>query len=76
MVCTLWRGCWFFVRPYRFRVLAAVAAFIAVAAAMLAFGQVFREVVDSGLKSGSVAALDCAVSKRLAFGRQNIFFEG
>ena len=50
-----------FVRPYRFRVLAAVAALIAAAGAVLAFGQVFREVVDSGLKSGSHAALDQAL---------------
>jgi ATP-binding cassette subfamily B protein len=50
-----------FVRPYRFRLLAAVAALIAAAGAVLAFGQVFREVVDSGLKSGSPAALDQAL---------------
>ncbi len=49
------------VRPYRLRVLAAVAALIAAAGAVLAFGQVFREVVDSGLKSGSPAALDQAL---------------
>jgi ATP-binding cassette subfamily B protein len=50
-----------FVRPYRFRVLAAIAALVAAAGAVLAFGQVFREVVDSGLKSGSPAALDQAL---------------
>lgn len=31
-----------FVRPYRFRVLAAVLALITAAGAVLAFGQVFR----------------------------------
>jgi ATP-binding cassette, subfamily B, bacterial len=50
-----------FVRPYRFRVLTAVVALIAAAGAVLAFGQVFRKVVDSGLKSGSPAALDQAL---------------
>jgi len=50
-----------FVRPYRFRVLAAVVALIAAAGALLTFGQVFRQVVDSGLKSGSPAALDHAL---------------
>lgn len=50
-----------FVRPYRLRLSAAVAALITAAAAVLAFGQVFREVVDSGLKSGSPAALDQAL---------------
>lgn len=55
-----------FVRPYRLRLLAAVAALVTAAAAVLAFGQVFREVVDSGLKSGSPDALDQALLLFLA----------
>jgi ATP-binding cassette subfamily B protein len=50
-----------FVRPYRFGLLAAVAALFAAAGVVLAFGQLFREIVDSGLKSGSPAALDQAL---------------
>ncbi len=47
-----------FVRPYLGRVLLAVLALLVAAGAVLAFGQVIREVVDSGLKTGSEAALN------------------
>ena len=47
-----------FVRPYLGRVLIAALALLVAAAAVLAFGQVIREVVDSGLKTGSEAALN------------------
>lgn len=50
-----------FVRPYSHQLVAAVLALFTAAAAVLAFGQVFREVVDSGLKSGSPDALDQAL---------------
>ncbi len=50
-----------FLRPYYARLLAAAVALIVAAGAVLAFGQVFREVVDTGLKSGSPAALDQAL---------------
>jgi ATP-binding cassette subfamily B protein len=42
-------------------VLLAVAALVTAAGAVLAFGQVFRQVVDSGLRSGSSSALDQAL---------------
>ena len=47
-----------FVRPYLGRVLLAALALLVAAGAVLAFGQVIREVVDSGLKTGSEAALN------------------
>ena len=47
-----------FMRPYRGRVLLAALALIIAAAAVLAFGQVIREVVDYGLKTGSETALN------------------
>ena len=47
-----------FVRPYLGRLLIAAAALLIAAGAVLAFGQVIREVVDSGLKTGSEAALN------------------
>ncbi|WP_295449735.1 ABC transporter transmembrane domain-containing protein [uncultured Thiodictyon sp.] len=47
-----------FMRPYRGRVLLAALALIVAAAAVLAFGQVIREVVDYGLKTGSETALN------------------
>ncbi len=47
-----------FVRPYLGRVLLAVLALLVAAGAVLAFGQVIREVVDTGLKTGSDAALN------------------
>ncbi|WP_295393070.1 ABC transporter transmembrane domain-containing protein [uncultured Thiodictyon sp.] len=47
-----------FVRPYRGRVLLAALALLVAAAAVLAFGQVIREVVDHGLKTGSADALN------------------
>jgi ATP-binding cassette subfamily B protein len=46
-----------FVRPYLGRVLLATLALLVAAGAVLAFGQVIREVVDSGLATGSEAAL-------------------
>ncbi len=50
-----------FLRRYAWRVFAAVLALLVAAGAVLAFGQVFREVVDNGLKSGSAQALDQAL---------------
>jgi ATP-binding cassette subfamily B protein len=55
-----------FVRPYRLQLLAAVLTLFTAAGAVLAFGQVFREVVDSGFKSGSPDALDQALLLFLA----------
>jgi ATP-binding cassette subfamily B protein len=51
-----------FVWPYRWRVLAAVLALLVAAGAVLAIGQVFRTVVDSGLADGSPASLDRALA--------------
>ena len=48
--------------PYRWRVLAAVLALLIAAGAVLAIGQVFRTVVDSGLADGSPASLDRALA--------------
>ncbi len=50
-----------FAWPYRFRFLAAMAALFVAASGVLAVGQVFRQVVDSGLSSGSPEALDAAL---------------
>lgn len=50
-----------FVRPYRLRLLTAVAALFLAAGAVLAFGQVFRRVADDAFLSGSAAALDQAL---------------
>jgi ATP-binding cassette subfamily B protein len=50
-----------FVWPYRWRVLAATLVLILAAGAVLSFGQVFREVVDRGLASGSGAGLNRAL---------------
>jgi ATP-binding cassette subfamily B protein len=46
-----------FVRPYLGRMVLAAVALLIAAGSVLAFGQVIREVVDSGLKTGSEAAL-------------------
>ncbi len=46
-----------FVRPYLGRVLLATLALLVAASSVLAFGQVIRDLVDSGLKVGSEAAL-------------------
>jgi len=46
-----------FLRPYLGRLALAVLALLVAAGSVLAFGQVIREVVDSGLKTGSQAAL-------------------
>ena len=46
-----------FLRPYLGRLVLAAIALLIAAGAVLAFGQVIREVVDSGLKTGSEAAL-------------------
>jgi len=48
-------------RPYRARVLFALVALVVAAAAVLAFGQVIRTLVDSGFAEGAPAALDRAV---------------
>ena len=47
-----------FMRPYLGRVVLAALALLVAAGAVLAFGQVIREVVDTGLKTGSEAALN------------------
>ncbi|KXX65792.1 ABC transporter transmembrane domain-containing protein [Marichromatium gracile] len=47
-----------FTLPYRWRLLAALAALLFAAGSVLAFGQVIRVVVDRGLSSGSAVALD------------------
>jgi ATP-binding cassette subfamily B protein len=47
-----------FVRPYLGRVVLAALALLVAAGSVLAFGQVIRDVVDSGLKTGSEAALN------------------
>lgn len=51
-----------FVRPYAATVMLAVLALLMAAGAVLAFGQVIREVVDRGLGTGSGAALDGALA--------------
>ncbi|MCF8003044.1 MAG: ATP-binding cassette domain-containing protein [Chromatiaceae bacterium] len=50
-----------FGRPYLGRLLLAVAALLFAAGALLAFGQVIRHVVDSGLANGSLASLNRAL---------------
>jgi len=50
-----------FAKPYRGRLLLAVAALLFAAGTLLAFGQVIRNVVDSGLAEGSPASLDRAL---------------
>jgi ATP-binding cassette subfamily B protein len=50
-----------FVRPYRSTLVLAVAALLSAAVAVLAFGQVIRTVVDSGLGGDSSAALTGAL---------------
>ncbi|NEV61157.1 ABC transporter transmembrane domain-containing protein [Thiorhodococcus minor] len=47
-----------FTRPYVGRLVAAIVALIVAAGSVLAFGQVIRVVVDSGLGTGSVEALN------------------
>ncbi|NEX23624.1 ATP-binding cassette domain-containing protein [Thiorhodococcus mannitoliphagus] len=47
-----------FTRPYLGRLVAALIALIVAAGSVLAFGQVIRVVVDSGLGTGSVEALN------------------
>ena len=47
-----------FMRPYLGRVVLAALALLVAAGAVLAFGQVIREVVDTGLKTGSESALN------------------
>jgi len=47
-----------FVRPYLGRVLLAVLALLIAAGSVLAFGQVIREMVDSGLRTGTETALN------------------
>ncbi len=51
-----------FVWPYRTQVFAAALALLIAAGSVLAFGQVFRQVVDSGLRSGSPSALNQALT--------------
>ncbi len=50
-----------FLKPYQRTVFLAVVALFIAATAVLAFGQVIREVVDEGLSSGSRVALDGAL---------------
>ncbi|MGB4335894.1 MAG: hypothetical protein WBJ41_13745 [Chromatiaceae bacterium] len=51
-------GLYEFIRPYRRQILLAVLVLMASTGAVLAFGQVLRAVVDSGLSSGSAPALN------------------
>ena len=51
-----------YARPYWRRVVLAVVALLVAATSILAFGQVFRQVIDGGLNSGSAAGLDQALS--------------
>lgn len=55
-----------FMRPYLGRVVLAALALLVAAGAVLAFGQVIREVVDTGLKTGSEAALNRSLMLFLA----------
>jgi ATP-binding cassette subfamily B protein len=50
-----------FARPYLGRLLLALAALLFAAGALLAFGQVIRNVVDTGLADGSPASLNRAL---------------
>ncbi len=51
-----------FLRPYRGAVAGAALALLVAAAAVLGFGVVLQRVVDQGLSSGSVAALNQALA--------------
>jgi ATP-binding cassette subfamily B protein len=51
-----------FARPYWRRLAVALAALVFAALALLAFGQVIRAVVDRGLATGSVSALNMALA--------------
>ncbi|AGA91526.1 ABC transporter, permease/ATP-binding protein [Thioflavicoccus mobilis 8321] len=55
-----------FIRPYLGRALVAALALVVAAGSVLAFGQVIRTLVDSGLASGRGAALDHALLVFLA----------
>ena len=46
-----------FLRPYRIQLTGAATVLLIAAAAVLAFGQVIRALVDEGLQSGSIEAL-------------------
>jgi ATP-binding cassette subfamily B protein len=50
-----------FTRPYAWQLAAALVALAVAAASVLAFGQVIRTLVDSGLSGGSTQALDEAL---------------
>ncbi|MFP4602775.1 MAG: ABC transporter transmembrane domain-containing protein [Halochromatium sp.] len=50
-----------FTKPYLGRLLLALTALLLAAGTLLAFGQVIRNVVDTGIASGSSAALDQAL---------------
>ncbi|MCG5516274.1 ABC transporter transmembrane domain-containing protein [Ectothiorhodospira sp. 9100] len=50
-----------FVRPHRWRVLAAITALVMGSGAVLAFGAVLRLVIDRGLTAGNAAALNLAL---------------
>ncbi|MFQ6018217.1 MAG: ABC transporter transmembrane domain-containing protein [Kiloniellaceae bacterium] len=56
------RQLWRFVRPYRLRVLGALAALTVAAATVLVLGFGLRKLVDEGFASGNAALLDQAVS--------------
>ena len=55
------RRLWVFTRPYGWPLFWAVVSLVVAAASVLAFGQVIRALVDTGLTSGSTAALDRAL---------------
>ena len=50
-----------FTRPYGWQLLGGMLALLVAAGSVLAFGQVLRALVDSGLTTGSTAALDRAL---------------
>jgi ATP-binding cassette, subfamily B, bacterial len=50
-----------FVRPYRLRLVGAMAALVVAAGTVLALGQGLRFLIDDGFRSGSTAPLDRAV---------------
>jgi ABC-type multidrug transport system fused ATPase/permease subunit len=55
-----------FTRPYGWQLAGALVALFVAAGSVLAFGQVIRTLVDSGLTSGSTQALDQALLLFLA----------
>ena len=57
----LWLAFWPYLRPQKFRIIAAVLALTIVAAALLCMGRGLAYLVDEGLGKGDPALLDRAV---------------